>query len=322
VNHGGNPAGFPPFLLALPNTVYILPQMGKGINLNTPLASTRLSLVANILLFLLKITAGIFGRSQALVADSLNSLLDIVANIAVWFGINIARKPPDKEHPYGHGNADTLAAVFVALILLITGGYIGREAVGSIISGNFTAPTLLATGAALFTIILKSLLYKYTLSIGKKYKSAAVIANAQDHLSDVVVSAGTLVGIIMAQVKFPILDPIAGLWVAFFILKQAIRIIQDNVHTLMGASPDFSIQNEIRDHIKQIDGVITTNWIKGRRVGAGYYLDVALIVKANMTVREGHDIAHLVKESVMNSFHDVADVMVHIEPDDSSMGRL
>lgn len=281
----------------------------------TPIASTRISLLANILLFALKLVAGILGKSQALVADSLNSLLDIVANIGVWFGLHIARKPPDTDHPYGHGNADTLAAIFVALILFVTGGYIGRDAIDSIIDRNFEAPTYLATVAAIITIIIKAVLYRYTLAVGRKFRSAAVIANAQDHISDVIVSAGTLIGIVVAQLKYPILDPIAGLWVAFFILKQAVVLIRENVDTLMVGSPGNEIQNEIENHISKINEVTSIAWIKGRKLGGGYLIDLAVKVKSTLTVREGHDIAHKVKESVEKSFNDVIDVMVHIEPD-------
>ncbi len=286
-----------------------------GIEFKTPIAVTRLSLAANVLLFIIKLVAGIMGRSQALVADSLNSLLDIVANAVVWLGLNIAKKPPDKEHPYGHGNADTLAAVFVAIILVLTGGYIGRDAIDSIVHHHFETPTFLATAAAAFTILLKAVLYKYTLSVGKKYRSPAVIATAQDHISDVVVSAGTLIGIVVAQIKYPILDPIAGLWVAAFILRQAVRLILDNIHTLMSGSPDSKTQIAIKNHIGTVNGVVSTNWIKGRLHGGGYFLDVAVSVRGNMTVREGHEIAHKVRESVLKSFSDVADVLVHIEPD-------
>ena len=283
-------------------------------NLHTPIASTKLSFLINILLLILKLFGGIVGRSQALVADALNSLLDIVANIVVWFGINIAKKPPDENHPYGHGNADTLAAIFVALVLIITGGYIGREAFDSIINHDFKTPTYLATIAAVITIIVKSILYKYTLKIGQKYRSQAVIANAADHRSDVIVSIGTLVGIVVAQTKYPILDPIAGLWVAFFILKQAVKIIRDNIHTLMVGSPGISRQNDIREFISNIDGVIKVKWIKGRIVGSDYHMDTAVNVKGDITVRDGHDIARNIKKSVMEEFPEVAGILVHIEP--------
>ena len=284
-------------------------------SLQTPIASTKLSLLINILLFILKLFGGIVGRSQALVADALNSLLDIVANVVVWFGINIAKKPPDENHPYGHGNADTLSAIFVAMVLIITGGYIGHEAYDTIINQNFKTPTYLATIAALITIVIKSILYKYTLNIGRKYRSQAVIANAADHRTDVIVSIGTLVGIVVAQTKFPVLDPIAGLWVAFFILRQAVKIIRDNVHTLMVGSPEIARQNDIREFISNIDGVVNVKWIKGHMVGSDYHMDTAVNVKGAITVREGHDIAHKIKTLVIKEFPEVAGILVHIEPD-------
>ncbi|MCP4704416.1 MAG: cation transporter [candidate division Zixibacteria bacterium] len=284
-------------------------------NLQTPIASTRLSLLINILLLILKLFGGIVGRSQALIADALNSLLDIVANIVVWLGINIANKPPDESHPYGHGNADTLSAIFVALVLIITGGYIGRESYDSIVNHDFSTPTYLATIAAVITIVVKSFLYKYTIKIGNKYRSQAVIANAADHRSDVIVSIGTLIGIVVAQTKYPILDPIAGLWVAFFILKQAVKIIRDNVHTLMSGSPEIARQNDIKDFITNVEGVIKVRWIKGRMVGPDFHMDAAVSVKGDKTVREGHNIARNIKILVKEKFPEVAGILIHIEPD-------
>lgn len=275
---------------------------------------TKLSLVFNIFLFFLKLFAGIVGRSQALVADALNSLLDIVANIVVWLGIHIAGQPPDKNHPYGHGNADTLAAVFVALVLLLTGGYIGRESIHAVIDGHYTTPTFLATAAALLTIIIKETLYRYTHKIGKKYKSQAVLANAADHRSDVIVSTGALVGIVVAQLGVPVLDPIAGLWVAVFIFKQAIKIIRDNIQTLMVTSPGKAVEHNISEFIAGIDGVRRVAWVKGRLIGSGYYLDAAIKVDGEISVDQGHDIASDIRKAVRTNFPDVIDIMVHIEP--------
>ncbi len=282
--------------------------------LQSPIASTKFSLASNVILFIIKMLAGIFGRSQALIADSLNSLLDIVANIVVWFGIRIAKKPPDEDHPYGHANADNLAAIFVAVVLFITGAYIGRESIHTIISGEFGRPTYLATAAAAFTIIVKELLYWYTLKVGKKFKSPGVIAIAYDHRTDVVVSLGTLVGIIIAQTEYPILDPIAGLWVAFFILRQGIKIIRENIQTLMVSSPGAGIESEIKKYIIGLDGVKGVRSIKGRLVGSNYYIDAVVEVRSDISVKEGHDIASKVRDAVIKSFKDVIDVLVHIEP--------
>jgi cation diffusion facilitator family transporter len=259
--------------------------------------------------------AGIVGRSQALIADSLNSLLDIVANIAVWFGLKIAQKPADKEHPYGHGNADNIAAIFVGLVLVITGGYIGYEAFHAILDKRFSEPTYIATSAAVLTIVIKEILYRYTMRIGKKYRSPAVIANAYDHRSDVIVSAGALVGIILAQVGYPILDPLAGLWVAFFILKQATKIMRENLPTLMVTSPGVSMESEIAKFVSGLKGVIGVGWIRGRLVGASYYLDAAVCVSSKITVQEGHDIATDIKRAILESYPEVADILIHIEPE-------
>jgi cation diffusion facilitator family transporter len=284
-------------------------------NLHSPIGCTRFSLVINVFLFVLKMTAGILGRSQALIADSLNSLLDIVANIVVWFGINISKKPPDSDHPYGHGNADNLAAIFVALVLFITGAYIGRESIHAIVNKEFQTPTFLATAAAAVTILIKEALYRYTLRIGRRFKSAAVIANAYDHRSDVIVSVGVLIGIVVAQTKFPILDPIAGLWVAFFILKQGVRIIRENIQTLMVASPGTGFESEVKGFIGGMEGVVNVVWLKSRTVGARYFIDAAIQVNSEVSVYEGHEIATRVKRAVSSRYPDVLDVLVHVEPD-------
>jgi cation diffusion facilitator family transporter len=142
------------------------------------------------------------------------------------------------------------------------------------------------------------------------------MANAQDHRADVIVSIGTLVGIVVAQVRFPILDPIAGLWVAFFILKQAVKIIRDNIKTLMVSSPETDRQEEIKALILNIDGVKEVKWLKGRMVGSSLFMDTAVCVSGQITVRDGHDIARIVRKNVIDSFPEVIDILVHVEPED------
>ena len=187
----------------------------------------------------MKFYGGFFGGSRALIADSLNSLLDIIANAAVWVGINLAKKPADEDHQYGHGNADVIAASFVAIIILVTGIYIGYDSIHVIVEGRYRVPRYYATVIAFLTIILKTVLFRYTKKVGLKSKSPAVLANAQDHKSDVYASSGALFGILVSQFGYPILDPIGGLWVSFFILRNAVNLIRDNIHTLMSGAPDI-----------------------------------------------------------------------------------
>jgi len=283
--------------------------------LKSPIGCTKLSFFVNIFLFIIKLFAGIVGRSQALVADSLNSLLDIVANAVVWLGIRVAERPPDDNHPFGHGNADNLAAIFVAVILFATGAYIGLEAIQSIFYGKLKKPTYVATIVAALTIIIKEILFRYTIAIGKKHKSSAVIANAYDHRSDVIVSLGTLAGIIIAQTKYPIMDPIAGLWVAFFILKQGIRIIRENIQILMVASPGNDYVTDLKKFISAQEGVVKVVWLRGKMVGSGYFVDVAIQTDGNITVYDGHNIATEIQNLVKKNFSEVLGIVVHVEPD-------
>ena len=282
--------------------------------INTPEASTKLSLLSNILLLILKFYGGFFGGSRALIADSINSLLDIIANSAVWIGLNLAKKPADEDHQYGHGNADVIAASFVALIILVTGFYIGYDSIHVIIDGRYGVPKYYATVIAFFTIVLKLVLYRYTKDVGIRFKSAAVLANAYDHKSDVYASSGALFGIFISQIGYPILDPIVGLWVSFFILRNAVNLIRDNIHTLMSGAPDREMIDKVTksaDEVKEVKGV---NMTRIRTLGSRHFVDLEIFVEKDLSVFEGHNIAHKVRDILVAKYDDISDVMVHVEP--------
>jgi cation diffusion facilitator family transporter len=280
----------------------------------TPEASTTISIIANIVLLVLKFIGGFFAGSRALIADSLNSLLDLVANFAVWFGLKVAKRPADAEHQYGHDNADVLAASFVAIVILATGIYIGYDSIHIMIDGEYGVPGYFATGVAMFTIIAKTILFYYTRSVGRQYKSAAVLANAQDHKSDVYASSGALFGIVASQIGYPILDPIGGLWVSFFILRNAINLILDNIHTLMSGAPDKETVRKVQEtvkEIKEVKGLMTTRM---RTLGSRHLVDLEIFVDRNLSVWEAHNIAHKVQDLLISRYEDITEVMVHVEP--------
>jgi cation diffusion facilitator family transporter len=282
--------------------------------IGTPEASTKISIVANVVLLILKLIGGFFAGSRALIADSLNSLLDLVGNFAVWFGLKVAKRPADAGHQYGHDNADVLAASFVAMVILATGIYIGYDSIHIMIDREYRVPGYLATGVAVFTIIVKTVLYYYTRSVGRKYKSAAVLANAQDHKSDVYASSGALFGIVISQTGYPVLDPVGGLWVSFFILRNAVNLIRDNVHTLMSGAPDKEtvqkVQETVRE-IKDVKGLMTTRM---RTLGSRHFVDLEIFVDRNLSVWEAHNIAHKVRDLLISRYEDITEVMVHVEP--------
>ena len=280
---------------------------------------TRIGLLVNILLTVLKLAAGILGRSQAMIADALHSFSDVIATGGVYIGFKIAEKPADKDHPFGHGNADTLAAVFVALILLLTGIYIGVQAFHIILHEEYHTPTNLALGAAILSIVIKELLFRYTLKIGRTIKSQAIIANAWDHRSDVYSSVAALIGIAGAKLGFVMLDPLAGLIIAGLIVRMAFHLMKTNVHILMDGTPDEVILKKVIETTNAVSGVVQTRETRIHPVGPRNIVNIKILVDRNLTVEEGHTIATRVKETLMKNHEEIKDVIVHVEPDDGAV---
>ncbi len=275
---------------------------------------TRIGLEANVLLTLGKLWAGIFGHSQAMIADALHSLSDVVATSVVFLGLRIAKRPPDKEHPYGHGEADTLAALFVAIILLLTGGYMAISTLQIFIHQRFHAPSQIALWAAVASILLKWILYRYTLEAGKISHSSALVANAYDHKSDAYSSVAALVGIFGARMGWRYLDPLAGLFIAILILKLSFRLLRSNLHLLMEGVLDPSITGEIEEIALKVPGLKGIKETKVRSLGSDYLVDMKILVEGNMTVYEGHKVAAKVKENLLRGNERIKDVMVHVNP--------
>jgi cation diffusion facilitator family transporter len=280
---------------------------------------TRIGLVVNIGLTGVKLAAGILGRSQAMIADALHSFSDVMATGGVYIGLKVAEKPADRDHPFGHGNADTLAAVFVALILLLTGIYIGFSALRIILHQKYHVPSNLALGAAVLSIVVKELLFRYTLKVGRRVNSQAIIANAWDHRSDAYSSVAAFIGIGGAKLGVILLDPLAGLIIAGLIVKMALQLMKTNVHILMDGSPDETIVQDVVSTAGTVDGVVKTMDTRIHPVGPENIVDIKILVDRHLTVEEGHTIASRVREMLMKEYGSIQDVVVHVEPDGESL---
>lgn len=283
-------------------------------NISSPKTCTQIGLITNIVLTVFKLLAGIFGCSYAMVADGLHSLSDILATGIVYIGICIGAKPPDEDHPYGHGNAETIAAFLVALIVLATGLYAGISASLAIIHRESSKPLIIALIAALISIILKEGLFRYTIIVGKKTNSPAIISNAWEHRSDAYSSIASLIGISGARLIFPLLDPLAGLVVSFFIIKMSFGLIRSNIGILMDEKPNPAILDKIKNVIEDNKDVRRIDNIKVHPRGSTYTIDIAIAVDSILTVSEGHKIAGAVKKSLFKLVPYIGDVMVHVNP--------
>ncbi|MGI5848491.1 MAG: cation diffusion facilitator family transporter [Christensenellales bacterium] len=279
-------------------------------------------ILGNIVLSLLKFAAGVFGNSQAMISDALHSASDIIATSVVLIGIRIARKPVDKEHPYGHGRVEPIAASFVGVTLVIVALMIIKGIVESAITHSFSTPTFLALIAAILSIVVKEAMYRVTYAAGKKISSKSMIADAWHHRSDAFSSIGSFLGILGSMIGkwlnisfLSYLDPIAGAVVACLIFKIAYDILRDSIKSLMDASPrDEKIQS-IKDIALSTKGIISVPQIKGRYVGQHLFVDIEIEVKPDITVEAGHDIAAQVRKKILDFIDDVYEVIVHVEPE-------
>lgn len=282
---------------------------------------TLACIIGNILLSVFKFIAGIFGGSKAMIADALHSASDIVATTVVYIGIKIAKKPYDKEHPYGHGKVEPIAAGFVGITLVFAAVMIIKGIIEAIINHSFVTPTFLALGAAVLSVVIKEIMYRATYSAGKKINSQSIMADAVHHRADALSSVGTFFGILgsMAGKWFNIhileyLDPLAGALVACMIFKIAYDILKHSLKGLMDAAPDGDKIREIEESVSELDGIESVSWIKARYMGQHLYVDMEIKVNSSITVKAGHDIADLAKKHIKSNVNDVRDVLVHIEP--------
>lgn len=280
---------------------------------------TKIGLVGNILLTVLKFIAGIVGRSPAMVADAVHSLSDVVATAVVYVSLKISSKPPDEEHPFGHGHAETLAAFFVGLTLFGTAIYIVFEAIHTLRGTDYSEPGKLALAGAVISIVIKELMFRYTLRVGKATKSTAIVANAWDHRSDAYSSLAALVGIGGAIMGFPFLDPIACLIIAAFIGKVSIEIFLDNINLVMDVVPDEDseeLENGIKALILRDRSILKVSMVRLRPVGAGrYHAGIIINVPSGLSVRKGHAIAATIRSKLLKKFSDeLIDILIHVAP--------
>ena len=280
--------------------------------------STLVGIVINALLAVVKGVAGILGNSYALVADAVESASDVVSSIIVWYGLKIAVKPPDEDHPYGHGKAEPLAAMVVALALFAAAAFIAYESVKQIVTPHYT-PAPFTLVVLVLVIVTKELLFRFVFKVGDAVGSTAVKSDAWHHRSDAITSAAAFIGISIALVGgkgYESADDWAALLASGIIVFNAYRLVRPALAELTDASPAFDAEHAIRGVAMNVEGVRGTHKCFVRKMGFDYYVDLDVVVDGRLTVRDGHNIAHKVQNAIREANPLVAKVFVHVEPDD------
>jgi len=282
--------------------------------------ATRVSLVSmvtNIILTVLKLAAGLFAHSGAMISDAVHSASDIFSSIIVLIGVRISSRAPDEGHPYGHERFECVAALLLAGVLAVVGGTIGINALQDIFSGRaqaMEAPGILALAAAVFSIVTKECLFWYTRSWAKRFRSTALHAEAWHQRSDALSSVGALIGIAGARLGVPVMEPIASVIIAAFILKVAVGIFRDAVNQMVDHSCSADVENALRETALAQPGVLGVELLRTRMFGNRIYVDLEIAADPSITLAAGHEIAETVHDAIERTYPDVKHIMVHVNP--------
>jgi cation diffusion facilitator family transporter len=276
--------------------------------------STWVSVAVNLVLTLAQITAGILARSQALIADGIHTLSDLVADFVVLFASHHSQKDADEDHPYGHQRFETAASLVLGALLLAVGLGMLWSAAGKLQNPESIATVhITALWVAAGALVAKELLFRYMLSVAKKVKSSMLVANAWHARSDAASSLVVGVGIIGNLMGYPILDPIAAAIVGFMVTRMGWSFGWDALHDLMDRAVDVAEVQAIRQTLLDTPGISNAHDVRTRKMGDMIVVDAHLEVDATLSVEQGHDIAVAARDRVMQR-HRVLNMMTHVDP--------
>lgn len=288
-------------------------------------AVTLTGAVVNIILTVFKIAAGIIGRSSAMIADGIHSLSDLLSDIVVIVFVRVSAKGRDKDHDYGHGKFETFATLIISLMLIVVAANLMSGGIGKIRlileGGEVSPPGMVALWAAVLSIVLKEILYHYTVIQGRILNSPMMIANAWHHRTDALSSVGSLLGIagaIFLGDKFVILDPVAGCVISVFIFVMAVKMSVPAIKELLDVSLPDDVEAKIEETARAIHGVIDLHELKTRREGPGIIMEGHLVMDSGISLREAHDISKKVEEALRKEFGEETQISLHLEPEDDS----
>ncbi|WP_317898450.1 cation diffusion facilitator family transporter [Aurantibacillus circumpalustris] len=275
-----------------------------------------LSIIGNTFLAIVKGVAGVFGNSYALIADAIESVSDIFSSLLLLFGIKYANKPADENHPYGHGRAEPLVTFLVVGFLVCSAVIIFYHSIHNIVTPHeLPKPfTLIILG---FIIIIKELFYRIVLKKAEQTHSSAIKADAWHHRSDAITSLAAFIGISIALFLgkgYEAADDWAALFAAVIILYNSYLIFRPALGEIMDEQVYDTLIQTIRDLSKNVEGVLDTEKCLIRKTGMKYHVDLHIIVAAHITVKEGHDIAHKLKDHLRKELEYLANVLIHVEP--------
>jgi len=301
--------------------------MSGNLNQNSPnypqaRRATLIGAVINLLLSGIKVVVGIMGQSQALIADGVHSLSDLISDVMVLYAAKHGDKEADEDHPYGHGRIETLVTVAVGLLLIIVAVGISLDAISRLFHPEQLAqPTMIVLFAALISIFSKEGLYHYTLAVANRIRSNLLRANAWHHRTDALSSIVVLIGVAGTMAGLEYLDAIAAVGVSLMVAKAGVDLAWESIQELIDTGLKEEELTRVKERIQKVEGVNEMHRLRTRKMGSNILVDVHILVDPRLSVSEGHHIADQVELRLYQEIEDVTDVTVHIDPENDEKGK-
>ncbi len=276
---------------------------------------TRVGMVVNVGLTIVKIAVGAVTGSIGLVADGIHSFFDLITDVIVLISTRVGARPPDEEHPWGHGKLETLGALIISIIFCVAGVEISREAIGSFFGGDDRFPGAIALVVASISFVTKEWLYRVSKSIAKSTGSRTLEANAWHHRSDAFSSLAVMAGVTASLLGFGYGDNVAGLLVGIMIVVAGIRFVAGAVSELVEHAADPETLEVIKKRLATIDDVKAWHNVRSRFVGRELFIDLHVAVPRHYTIVEADRVAHFVEDAIQQALTLPSNIMVHVDPE-------
>lgn len=282
---------------------------------------TLVGSAGNMGLFAFKLIAGILGHSSAMVADAVHSLSDFITDVIVLVFVSISAKPQDESHDYGHGKFETIATFFIGLALVAAATGIILAGILSLVEwfqgAQLEAPSMLALWAALLSIVVKEILFHYTVHCGKRLNSQAMIANAWHHRSDALSSIAAAIGIgcaILLGDRWTVMDPVASVIVGFVLMNVAIKLLRTSINELTESSLNADVEREIEEIITSFPGICEPHNLRTRHIGNSIAIEAHIRMDGDISLRDAHSRATMVEQKLKERFGSDTHITIHMEP--------
>ena len=285
-------------------------------NLQTGARLALLGLGINVLFAIIKIAAGVFGNAYALIADGIESALDVAGSLVIWGGLRFAARPPDASHPYGHGKAEPLAAIVVAFGVLTAALLLAMQSARELFLPHH-APAPFTLVVLIAVVLIKETLFRSISRFGRALESSALQTDAWHHRADAITSTAAFIGISLALIGgkgWESADSWAAIFACLIIATTGLRLLVPAMREILDTAPRGGIAALVRDAARAVPGVADLDKCFVRKMGVNYYVDLHVQVDGGMSVRQGHELAHRVKDAIRGTNPRIADVLVHVEP--------